>query len=70
MNVDLTVVVHGRKGCGKSALIGEIAALIHACGGEVLCVAGRQGEPKKPVRTPDEDNFHRALNVKLVEVVD
>ena len=69
MKADLTVVVYGRRGCGKSALIGEIAELVLACGGQVRCLAGKTGERKRPVRQPDADKYHAALNVELVEIV-
>ena len=66
MKADLTVVVYGAKGKGKSALIGEIAELVLACGGAVECVAGPSGE-KRRVRVPDPDNFTRPLRVRFVE---
>jgi hypothetical protein len=66
---DLTVVVYGRSGVGKSALVGEIAELVLACGGEVECLRGEAGGPKRRVRVPDPDCFHKPLKVRFVEQV-
>lgn len=65
---DITVVVYGKKGIGKSSLIGEIGDFLtaHAC--KVVCVEGPAGGPKKQVALPAPGRFHaRPLKVKLVE---
>lgn len=67
MKPDLTVVIHGGKGKGKSAFIGEMAELVLACGGTVEVVAGPAGAEKRPVRVPDPDQFDKPLRVRFVE---
>jgi hypothetical protein len=66
---DLTVVVYGKDGAGKSALIGEIAdfLLAHQC--KVKCFQGPNGGKKQfRPEPPPPGRFHpRPLRVKLVE---
>ena len=69
MKPDLTVVIHGGKGKGESAFIGEMAELVLACGGTVEVVAGPAGAEKYPVRVPDPDQFNKPLRVRFVETV-
>jgi signal recognition particle GTPase len=67
---DMTIVVYGSKGVGKSSLIGEIADFLkeHDC--DVMCVEGPAGGRKQWRPVPEPGNFHpRRLRVKIVEQV-
>lgn len=65
---DITVVVYGRTGAGKTSLIGEIGDFLTAHRCHVICVEGPAGGPKKQVALPAPGRFReRPLRVKLVE---
>lgn len=66
---DITVVVYGHDGVGKSALIGEIAdfLLAHEC--KVKCFEGPNGGKKsfRPAPPPPGKFRPKPLRVKIVE---
>ena len=65
---DLTIVVYGKHGAGKSALIGEINDFLVAHGARTICLEGRIGEKKRRVIAPPPGLYHeRPARVKIVE---
>lgn len=64
---DVVVRFYGPPGGGKTALMGEIAAMLTAKGSDAVCLEGKSGERKLPTVTPPEGRFRRPRRVLLIE---
>lgn len=68
-NADITIVIYGGKGVGKTSLIGEFADFLVAHDCQVKCFEGPNGGKKAFVPgLPEPGKFRpRPLRVKIVE---
>lgn len=65
---DITVLIYGKAGSGKSALMGDLNAMLKDYGCEVRCFQSKTGGDVA-CRAPDEGQFNEVRRVKIVEML-
>jgi ABC-type lipoprotein export system ATPase subunit len=64
---DITVLIYGGKGSGKSSLMGDLHAMLKLYGCEVRCFRS-EGARDVECRPPDEGQFNATRRIKIVEM--
>jgi len=68
---DITIRIEGRKGSGKSCLMGDIASMLELYGCEVRCFTSRHfNADVRRVSAPEAGHFEEVRKVRIVEVLD